>query len=121
MIRTKSTSTRTKPEKIEKTSLLRETLQRMVKGPGAKVGTILFALIVLACVCAPLIAPYGPNEMDLKNMYATPSSSHWLGTDGLGRDLLSRLLYGGRYSLALGLSAALNAPVEPTTFGVFRM
>jgi len=107
MITAESTSTGIKPEKIEKTSLLLETLQRMVKGPGARVGTVLFALIVLASVFAPLIAPYGPNEMDLKNMYATPSASHLLGTDGLGRDLLSRLLYGGRYSLSLGLSAAV--------------
>ena len=79
----------------------------MLKSPGAKVGTALFALIILACVCAPLIAPYGPNDMDLENMYATPSAAHLLGTDGLGRDQLSRLLYGGRYSLSLGLSASL--------------
>jgi len=45
--------------------------------------------------------------MDLDNMYSPPSSSHLLGTDGLGRDLLTRLLYGGRYSLSLGFSAAL--------------
>ena len=70
--------------KVEKSSLLLETLQRMLKSPGAKVGTVLFVLIVLACVCAPLIAPYGPNAMDLENMFASPSSSHWLGTDGLG-------------------------------------
>jgi ABC-type dipeptide/oligopeptide/nickel transport system permease subunit len=107
MITTKSVSTDSKPLKVEKTSLLLETMQRMLKSPGAKVGTILFALIVLVCLCAPLIAPYSPNDMDLKNMYSPPSSSHWLGTDGLGRDLLSRLLYGGRYSLALGLSASL--------------
>ena len=73
MITTKSVSTGSKPQKIEKTSLFLETLQRMVKSPGAKVGTVLFVLIVLACVCAPLIAPYGPNDMDLKNMYASPS------------------------------------------------
>lgn len=94
-------------EKIEKTSLFRETLERMVKGAGAKAGVILLTLITVACICAPWLAPYGPNEMDLMNMYSPPSSLHLLGTDDLGRDLLSRLLYGGRYSLALGLSAAL--------------
>jgi ABC-type dipeptide/oligopeptide/nickel transport system permease subunit len=107
MITTESVRTDSKTQKVEKTSLFLETLQRMLKSPGAKVGTVLFSLIVLVCICAPLIAPYAPNEMDLKNMYSSPSSSHWLGTDGLGRDLLSRLLYGGRYSLALGLSASL--------------
>lgn len=107
MITTQSVSTGSKPLKVEKTSLFLETLQRMVKGPGAKVGTALFVLIVLASICAPLIAPYGPNDMDLENMYATPSAAHLLGTDGLGRDQLSRLLYGSRYSLSLGLSASL--------------
>ena len=84
MITTKSFSPGIKPQKIEKTSLLVETLQRMVKSPGAKIGTILFALIVIACVSAPLIAPYEFNEMDLKHMYEMPSSIHLLGTDGLG-------------------------------------
>ncbi|HWQ46686.1 MAG TPA: ABC transporter permease [Longilinea sp.] len=117
MITTKSTSTGSKPEKIEKTSLLLETLERMVKGPGAKVGTILFVLIVLACIFAPLIAPYGSNDMDLENMYSPPSTTHVLGTDGLGRDLLSRLLYGGRYSLALGLSASFFGAIAGIVIG----
>jgi len=96
-----------RPQKIEKTSLLRETLERLVKGPGAKVGVVLLGIIATACIAASLIAPYGFNEMDLANMFATPSRAHLLGTDGLGRDMLTRLLYGGRYSLSLGLSAAL--------------
>jgi ABC-type dipeptide/oligopeptide/nickel transport system permease subunit len=107
MITTQSVSAGSKPLKVERTSLFRETLERMVKGPGAKVGTVVFALIVLACIFAPLLAPYGPNEMDLRHMFATPSAAHWMGTDGLGRDQLSRLLYGGRYSLSLGLSASV--------------
>jgi ABC-type dipeptide/oligopeptide/nickel transport system permease subunit len=91
----------------EKSSLFRETLERMVKGHGAKVGVVLLAAIAISCICASLIAPYGFNEMDLVNMYSPPTKTHILGTDGLGRDLLTRLLYGGRYSLSLGLSAAL--------------
>lgn len=107
MTTTPSLNAETQSLKIEKTSLFLETLQRMVKGPGAKVGTVLFVLIVLACIFAPLISPYDPNAMDLENMFSTPSASHLMGTDGLGRDQLSRLLYGGRYSLSLGLSASL--------------
>ncbi|MEI7845743.1 MAG: ABC transporter permease [Chloroflexota bacterium] len=114
---TLSGNTDIKPLKVEKTSLFFETLQRMVKGPAAKVGTALFVLIVLACLFAPLIAPYGANEMDLKNMFASPSSIHWLGTDGLGRDQLSRLLYGGRYSLSLGISAALFGAIIGVVLG----
>jgi ABC-type dipeptide/oligopeptide/nickel transport system permease subunit len=100
-------NTSSKPIKVEKSSLFLETLQRMLKSPGAKVGTALFLLIILLCLLAPLIAPYGPNDMDLKNMYSSSSSDHWMGTDGLGRDQLTRLLYGGRYSLGLGVAASL--------------
>lgn len=93
--------------KTEKTSLFVETIQRIWENPGARVGTILFAAIVIACVFAPVFAPYGLNDMDLRNMYKGPSFAHPFGTDGMGRDQLSRILYGGRYSLALGLCAAL--------------
>jgi ABC-type dipeptide/oligopeptide/nickel transport system permease subunit len=107
MITTQTSITGDKLIKIEKSSLLLETLQRMLKSPGAKAGTILFLLIILASLCAPLLAPYGPNDMDLKHMFSPPSSSHWMGTDGLGRDQLTRLLFGGRYSLGLGVAASL--------------
>jgi ABC-type dipeptide/oligopeptide/nickel transport system permease subunit len=117
MITTQSVSTGSQPLKIEKSSLLLETLQRMLKGPGAKVGTILFLLIILASLCAPLIAPYKPNDMDLKHMYAAPSAAHWLGTDGLGRDQLTRLLYGGRYSLAMGITASLFGAIAGVFIG----
>jgi ABC-type dipeptide/oligopeptide/nickel transport system permease subunit len=107
MTTTQTVIRETKPIKVEKTSLFLETLQRMLKSPGAKVGTAILLLIVLACLFAPLIAPYKPNDMDLRNMFSGPSSAHWLGTDPLGRDQLTRLLYGGRYSLGLGVSASL--------------
>ena len=94
-------------KKVKKASLFKETLARIWENPGARVGTVLFFLIVFICVFAPLFAPYGPNEMDLTAMYKGPSKAHLFGTDGMGRDLLSRLLYGGRYSLALGLCAAV--------------
>ena len=93
--------------KAHKSSLFLETIQRIWENAGAKVGTILFIVIVLLCICAPVIAPYGLNDMDLSSMYKGPSLQHLFGTDGMGRDLLTRLLYGGRYSLALGLCAAL--------------
>lgn len=108
---------KTNTEKPERTSMLVETLQRIWKNPGARVGVVLFALIALACVFAPVIAPYGLNEMDLKNMYAGPSLQHLCGTDGMGRDLFSRLLYGGRYSLGLGLCAAVFGSAVGTVIG----
>lgn len=96
----------TLPVPAHKSSLWGETLRRTVKSPGARVGAIVFTVIVVACLAAPLIAPFGYNEMDLTNMFSPPSRVHPFGTDALGRDLLSRLLYGGRYSLALGLTTA---------------
>lgn len=90
-----------------KTSILLETIERIWANAGARVGIIIFAAIVIVCVGAPIVAPYGVNDMDLANMYKGPSAAHPFGTDGLGRDLLTRILYGGRYSLALGLCAAV--------------
>lgn len=84
---------------------LLDTFKRIFKTPSAKIGGIIFLLIVLISILAPVLAPYGPKEMDFEAIYQAPSLRHLCGTDKLGRDLLSRLLYGGRYSLALGLLA----------------
>lgn len=95
-----------------------DIVKRTVKGPGAKIGTVLFLLIVLLCVAAPLIAPYGVNDYDLMNVNRGPSAAHWFGTDSLGRDILSRLLYGGRYSLAMGLTAAFISNLLGIIIGI---
>lgn len=102
-----STAAHVISNKLQKTYLILETLQRMFKSPGAAVGTVLLVIIVLACVFAQYIAPYGPNDMDLTKMFSKPSAIHLFGTDRFGRDILSRLLYGGRYSLGLGISASV--------------
>jgi peptide/nickel transport system permease protein len=74
-------------------------LRGLWRSPVA-VGAIAFlVLLVLACVAASLIAPYGPREQDLHRVLTGPSAHNLLGTDTLGRDVLSRLLYGGRRSL----------------------
>jgi peptide/nickel transport system permease protein len=69
---------------------------------------LLFAL-VLAAAAAPLIARHEPGDLDLNNRRAAPSAAHWFGTDELGRDVLARVLYGARVSLAAGLLAGLIA------------
>lgn len=84
-----------------------EFWQRMTKAFSAKLGVILLLLIVLVCVAGPFFSPYGVNDVDLLNMYVGPSATHWLGCDSMGRDMLTRLMYGGRYSLALGICASL--------------
>jgi peptide/nickel transport system permease protein len=76
--------------------------KRFRRHPGAVVGSIVLSLLILATVFAGL-SPYDPEESDIKNRYQAPSLEHPFGTDGLGRDLLTRTLYGGRVSMSVGL------------------
>lgn len=71
----------------------------------ASVGVV--SLIAILCLAAPVIAPFEYDQIDLANIRRPPSLEHWLGTDDLGRDLLTRILYGGRVSILIGLLAAL--------------
>src|SRR5687768_9661848 len=71
------------------------------------VATAALLILVLAVIFGPMLSPYGESEQNLLNTYAAPSKAHWLGTDSLGRDLLTRVLYGGRISLAVGVAGAL--------------
>jgi peptide/nickel transport system permease protein len=66
-------------------------------------GAIIFMVLIITAIFAPLIAPYEPNKQTLKNALAQPSSEHLLGTDELGRDVLSRIVFGSRISLMVGL------------------
>ena len=63
---------------------------------------VILMLMILAAIFAPFVAPYDPNTQDLKSILHGASSEHILGTDGLGRDILSRLIYGGRISFFVG-------------------
>ncbi|HZD02760.1 MAG TPA: ABC transporter permease [Actinomycetes bacterium] len=78
---------------------------------------IVLALIGLATALAPVIAPYGFSEQHLDQILQAPSSRHLLGNDALGRDELSRMLYGGRVSLLVGLGVAFSAGVLGTLIG----
>ncbi|MGO3358561.1 MAG: ABC transporter permease [Bifidobacterium crudilactis] len=71
-----------------------------------RIGVGVCLLIVLLCLIAPLITRFSPNQIDLHAIERGPSSTHILGTDPLGRDVFSRLLYGGRMSLLVGISAS---------------
>lgn len=86
---------------------VKEFIGQMFHTLSAKVGLVILTVMVLACLFAPLIAPYGVDEMDLSAMLQAPSLQHICGTDNLGRDIFTRLLYGGQYSLAMGICATL--------------
>jgi peptide/nickel transport system permease protein len=75
--------------------------RRFRRHPGALVGSVVLLVIILSVTFA-FLSPYDPLESDIKNRYQAPSLEHPFGTDGLGRDLLTRCLYGGRVSLFVG-------------------
>ena len=68
----------------------------------AIIGGVVVAILVVFAVLAPVLAPWDPNKHDTRLILTPPSSQHWMGTDQLGRDVLSRVLYGSRVSLAVG-------------------
>jgi oligopeptide transport system permease protein len=90
---------------------------RLRKNKLAVFGMWALGIITLACLLGPLLSPYGYEEQDLDLGASAPGSRHWLGTDTLGRDLLVRLLFGGRVSLAVGLSATLVALTIGVVYG----
>ena len=76
----------------------------MKRNPLAMAGLVLTALFVLCAIFAPLLSPQDPAQIDLPARLAAPSLGHWFGTDELGRDLLSRVIYGARISMLVGTS-----------------
>lgn len=83
----------------------------------AIVSTIVLLILMAMCYAAPWIAPYSFDEIDLRNTRQPPSAEHWMGTDDLGRDLYTRLLYGGRISLTVGVFAAMVATALGAVLG----
>jgi ABC-type dipeptide/oligopeptide/nickel transport system permease subunit len=81
----------------------------------SRVGLVIIAVLCFAAIFAPVFAPHSPYDQDLYRVLAPPSWVHWLGTDNLGRDLFSRILYGARVSLFVGIVSALLSAV----LGVF--
>lgn len=80
-------------------------MKRALANPLARLGFAIIAAILLLALLAPLIAPYDSEAIDVKAILLPPSSIHWMGTDALGRDVLSRMLFGARISLLVGFVA----------------
>jgi len=81
------------------------------------IGAVITLLLLLTGIFADLLAPYGMNDTHSADALATPSAMYWLGTDNLGRDLLSRVIYGARVSVIVGLSAAIISTLISTLIG----
>jgi peptide/nickel transport system permease protein len=78
---------------------------------------LVLVLLIALAIAAPLVAPYAPDSLDLAHRREPPSASHWFGTDELGRDVLTRVIYGARVSLAVGLLSAAVAGASGVTIG----
>ncbi|KAB2748229.1 nickel transporter permease [Brucella anthropi] len=80
--------------------------------PLAMIGLFIIVAFVVLSLAAPLLAPYDPSVQDLGNRLSAPTAAHWFGTDELGRDILSRILYGGRVTLGMVIAVViLVAPI----------
>ncbi len=84
---------------------MNDLLKKTLSNPLALAGFVIILAVLVLALLAPVIAPYDPDEINVKSILLAPSVTHWMGTDGLGRDVFSRMLYGGRVSLLVGLVA----------------
>ena len=98
-------------------SLWRDGLRRMANNRLAVFGLIVVCAMVALSALTPWFAPYAYDEQDLELCAAGPSAGHWFGTDPLGRDLLTRILYGGRISLLVGFAATVVSLSVGVTYG----
>ena len=80
-------------------------MKKFIGNSLALAGLIIITTVLLAAILAPIISPYDPNFIDIESILIAPSYSHIMGTDGLGRDVFSRMLYGAQISLLVGFVA----------------
>lgn len=91
---------------------------RLLRNKAAAASAAYLAVLMLAAALAPVIAPYDPLAADFANIRQGPSAEHWFGTDELGRDVLTRVLYGARISLFVGLTVQLASTLLGVTLGL---
>ncbi|AIZ44117.1 peptide ABC transporter permease [Deinococcus radiopugnans] len=99
-------------------SALQMSMRRLLRHKAAMISLAFIIFVVLAALLAPLIAPHDPNAQDLSGFFAPPSASYPLGQDELGRDVLSRVIYGSRISLVVGFSVAIISVLLGTLAGL---
>jgi len=92
--------------------------KRFIANPFAVAGAVIVATLFIISFLAPFISPYAPDELDAYHVLLSPSPGHWLGTDELGRDVLTRIIYGSRISLKVGFVAVGIATIIGTIAGL---
>ena len=93
-------------------------IRRLLSRPSTAVGAAIVCALFVLAILAPAIAPFDPTLVDAAGSFAQPSAAHWLGTDNLGRDILSRLLHGARWSLSIVFVATLLIMSAGVVIGV---
>lgn len=106
-----------KNKEVKRRSMASEVAVRYFRKPMAVLGLVILLVIVVMCLLAPVIAPYGYDAQDTTRKFTAPCAEFLCGTDNLGRDIFSRLLYGGRVSLMVGFVSASVAAVFGVIFG----
>lgn len=106
-----------KPVKLKKQSEFVRVFKELSKNQTAMLGLIILLIEVILAILAPVIAPYDYMEMDIVAAQQGPSLAHWFGTDELGRDIFSRVLYGARYSISMGVLAVIISTTIGMTIG----
>lgn len=96
---------------------MREVLRFLRGNRLASYGAGLLVVILLALIFGPMLSPYEPARLNVVDALAGPSATHWLGTDSFGRDVLTRLLHGGRVTLGIGIAVIAIAFTVGVTYG----
>jgi ABC-type dipeptide/oligopeptide/nickel transport system permease subunit len=96
----------------------RSLIRRLARDKAAALAATFLTMVVLAAIFAPVVAPYDPYFTDLSKAMQAPSAAHWFGTDTAGRDVLSRVIYGARNTLAIGLIGVIVGGVVGGFFGI---
>jgi peptide/nickel transport system permease protein len=111
------TTSEARAVRVKKESNLEQILKRLLKNRLAVIGGVVFICLCVIALLAPVIAPFGYEEVNTGPKYDLPGAEHLLGTDQFGRDIFSRVVYGGRWSLTMGISAALISLVAGVVIG----
>ena len=106
-------------EKTFSTKKRSRIVNKFLNNRLAVLGLIIFTIIILASIFAPLLSPYDPMRVDLRSMRQPPSFDHWFGTDSTGRDVFTRVLFGGRVSIFIGLGSAILSAVVGIAVGCY--
>lgn len=114
-----ATATAQAPAKVKakKNSEFVRVMKQMSKNKLAMIGLAIFIVEIVLAILAPYISPYSYTKMDMTACFATPSATHFFGCDDMGRDIFSRVLYGARYSISIGILAVLFSVVIGCAIG----